>query len=62
MSKIILINCLIFQNKKSRDKSLLLNHIKDVYYYYSTMLVTTPEPTVLPPSLIANLKPSSIAT
>lgn len=29
---------------------------------YSTMLVTTPDPTVLPPSLIANLNPSSIAT
>ena len=25
------------------------------------MLATTPEPTVLPPSLIANLSPSSIA-
>ena len=28
---------------------------------YSIIPVTTPEPTVLPPSLIANLKPSSIA-
>ena len=28
---------------------------------YSIMLATTPEPTVLPPSLIANLNPSSIA-
>ena len=29
---------------------------------YSTILETTPAPTVLPPSLIANLVPSSIAT
>ena len=29
--------------------------------YYSIISVTTPEPTVLPPSLIANLSPSSIA-
>ena len=28
---------------------------------YSMISVTTPEPTVLPPSLIANLSPSSIA-
>ena len=28
---------------------------------YSIILATTPEPTVLPPSLIANLSPSSIA-
>ncbi len=28
---------------------------------YSMTFVTTPEPTVLPPSLIANLSPSSIA-
>ena len=28
---------------------------------YSMILATTPEPTVLPPSLIANLNPSSIA-
>jgi hypothetical protein len=30
--------------------------------YYSVIVVTTPEPTVLPPSLIANLNPSCIAT
>ena len=29
--------------------------------YYSMISVTTPDPTVLPPSLIANLSPSSIA-
>ena len=29
--------------------------------YYSSIAVTTPEPTVLPPSLIANLSPASIA-
>jgi len=31
-------------------------------FNYSFIVVTTPEPTVLPPSLIANLNPSSIAT
>ena len=29
--------------------------------YYSMISVTTPEPTVLPPSLMANLSPSSMA-
>ena len=29
--------------------------------YYSMISVTTPDPTVLPPSLIENLSPSSIA-
>ena len=29
--------------------------------YYSIILETTPAPTVLPPSLMANLNPSSIA-
>ena len=29
--------------------------------FYSTTLVTTPAPTVLPPSLMANLNPSSMA-
>jgi len=29
--------------------------------FYSIILATTPAPTVLPPSLIANLTPSSIA-
>lgn len=31
------------------------------FLYYSIISVTTPAPTVLPPSLIANLKPCSIA-
>ena len=32
-----------------------------VTFDYSSIAVTTPEPTVLPPSLIANLRPASIA-
>ena len=35
--------------------------ILGIIYYYSIILVTTPEPTVLPPSRIENLNPSSIA-
>ena len=60
---------------KGEERPLLLNN-KSFYYHYSlsidvylyikdyylTIEVTTPEPTVLPPSLIANLNPSSIAT
>ena len=49
--------------------TLLFSYLVEVFtqrfierLYYSIISVTTPEPTVLPPSLIANLCPSSIAT
>jgi len=35
--------------------------IANVFEYYSMILVTRPEPTVRPPSRIANLRPSSMA-
>ena len=60
---------------KGEERPLLLNNKSFYYYktssidsyqyivnYYLIIEVTTPEPTVLPPSLIANLNPSSIAT
>ena len=39
----------------------LRSYISYIISFYSIILDTTPAPTVLPPSLIANLKPSSIA-
>jgi hypothetical protein len=44
---------------RERDYYCIISHIMSPY---SMMLVTTPAPTVLPPSLIANLNCSSIAT
>ena len=48
---------------------VFLNYVLSMFYwetivdftYYSTISETTPEPTVLPPSRIANLSPFSIA-
>jgi len=52
---------LLFNIKTARTKTA-----RAVFYcfnsFYSIILVTTPAPTVFPPSLIANLSPSSIAT
>ena len=41
--------------------SFCITFVSDFDLDYSIISVTTPEPTVLPPSLIANLSPSSIA-
>ena len=43
-----------------RKSFLIIYYVKT--NYYSIILSTTPAPTVLPPSRIANLIPSSIAT
>ncbi len=40
----------------------IFTHAPSSQYIYSIILVTTPAPTVFPPSRIANLNPSSIAT
>ena len=48
------ISCIIFIQKKDRKAVLSL-------FPYSMIPVTTPAPTVLPPSRIANRNPSSIA-
>jgi hypothetical protein len=43
--------------------AIIINYYTNYYgINYSEIVETTPEPTVLPPSLIANLNPSSIAT
>ena len=48
-------------NKKSRRNAPALSIQLLFTNHYSMISVTTPEPTVRPPSLIANLSPSSIA-
>ena len=45
----------------SQCSSFCITFVSDFDLDYSIISVTTPEPTVLPPSLIANLSPSSIA-
>ena len=58
MSKVDLSNSLW-----SNDLSLILTFgAVSIVLLYSLILVITPAPTVLPPSLIENLSPSSIAT
>ena len=54
----LFITHLIFTIKK-RDRSPAFEYL--LFYDYSIIFVTTPDPTVRPPSLIANLSPSSIA-
>ena len=55
----------VFEHIKTGAHAPLLLSIIVVYlviYDYSIISVTTPDPTVLPPSLIAKRSPSSIAT
>ncbi len=40
---------------------IISRHYFNLLFYYSTISLTVPAPTVLPPSLIANLSPFSIA-
>lgn len=72
-TKVIIINCISLNSldisltfyKNAHKKESLPALFKDLYNYinrnYSIISVTTPAPTVLPPSLIANLSPFSIA-
>ena len=55
---------ILYTTKPQKPKSLgLISSIYSVIRYdYSMMEATVPDPTVRPPSRIANLRPSSIAT
>jgi len=57
--------CLISLREMAHNKIIMgrnnLNSDPFSYYYYSIIFETFPAPTVLPPSRIANFKPSSIA-
>ena len=56
---------LLFRRKKApRGKpleALILLHLPIISFDYSIIVATLPEPTVLPPSRIANVRPCSIA-
>ena len=54
--------CFANRARTSRTDDIASNNATDEFNkHYSMISVTTPEPTVLPPSLMANLNPSSIA-
>ena len=45
----------------SKEGETFLGYARQMRFTYSLIAVTTPEPTVLPPSRIAKRRPSSIA-
>ena len=55
---------LFLQKKGSRDiisETLIFTVLINSNFNYSIIVATLPDPTVLPPSLIANVRPCSIA-
>src|SRR5699024_3185071 len=50
-----------FSQKNKRDLRRHANHVYFISLYYFLIVVTTPEPTVRPPSRIEKRVPSSIA-
>ena len=52
---------LLFRRKKAPKENLGSLKFTVILLYYSMIVATRPEPTVLPPSRIANVRPCSIA-